>query len=478
MFAGLVAVLLVWVALLPRITPVVESDRGIFVSVAARLLDGDRLYNDVWDNKDPFFYYTVLPGRIFGPVADTMAEMAWLVVACLSISAIVKSETTPVLRLVVAFLATPVILTANAYLPGYTELPGVAVCLAVAALALRRRPFLAGILVGVLIYLKLIYLPVALVLAVSQLVFQRDVRGLARFTGGGLLSAGIGAVTLIAQGEFKAYLHALTMNVQYATGPIVGGPWAALGHLELAMTRSSEIEIATAAVIVVGVVLLAKLKRIELDPAQKQLVWLSALATMSCLAVLAVTGLWEHHALLLHVPALLALSLLATVTGNAVRPQTQDRRMQVKSALLSAAAVVLLIGVPAVPNLVRAWHGLPGVWAKDTGQPPEARALLMLGPGGEYARLGENDDEGHAAGLPSSWDLACPRFHQYPFESTAVLNDVLQCAAQSPVLVVSPSLAPETGWADWNNFVSATEQLIATRYECRRSAQIRVCTSR
>ena len=33
-----------------------DSDAGIFPSVAARLLDGDGLYADVWDNKDPLFY--------------------------------------------------------------------------------------------------------------------------------------------------------------------------------------------------------------------------------------------------------------------------------------------------------------------------------------------------------------------------------------------------------------------------------------
>jgi hypothetical protein len=32
-------------------------DLGTFVTVAARLLKGDRLYADVFDNKDPFFYY-------------------------------------------------------------------------------------------------------------------------------------------------------------------------------------------------------------------------------------------------------------------------------------------------------------------------------------------------------------------------------------------------------------------------------------
>ena len=38
--------------------PFVASDQGVFLSVAGRMLDGDRLYADVFDNKDPLFFYT------------------------------------------------------------------------------------------------------------------------------------------------------------------------------------------------------------------------------------------------------------------------------------------------------------------------------------------------------------------------------------------------------------------------------------
>ena len=41
-----------------RVTPQVWGDPGVWLSVAARLLDGDRLYADVLDNKDPFFFYS------------------------------------------------------------------------------------------------------------------------------------------------------------------------------------------------------------------------------------------------------------------------------------------------------------------------------------------------------------------------------------------------------------------------------------
>src|ERR1700677_4353713 len=54
-----VAVLTTWVAIVPRLVPGRTSDRGIFVSVAERLLAGDTLYSGVYDNKEPLFYYFI-----------------------------------------------------------------------------------------------------------------------------------------------------------------------------------------------------------------------------------------------------------------------------------------------------------------------------------------------------------------------------------------------------------------------------------
>ena len=52
-------VLLTWVSIVPRLVPDRSLDRGIFVSVAERLIAGDALYTGVLDNNDPLFYYFV-----------------------------------------------------------------------------------------------------------------------------------------------------------------------------------------------------------------------------------------------------------------------------------------------------------------------------------------------------------------------------------------------------------------------------------
>jgi hypothetical protein len=42
-------------------------DYGFFTAVAERLRAGDVLYEDVWDNKDPFVFYSIALARTFGP---------------------------------------------------------------------------------------------------------------------------------------------------------------------------------------------------------------------------------------------------------------------------------------------------------------------------------------------------------------------------------------------------------------------------
>src|SRR4029078_7930907 len=64
-----------------RVTPQVWGDPGVWLSVAARLLDGDRLYADVFDNKDPFFFYSyALSLRVAGVRGPFALEVVWLAV--------------------------------------------------------------------------------------------------------------------------------------------------------------------------------------------------------------------------------------------------------------------------------------------------------------------------------------------------------------------------------------------------------------
>ena len=487
-----VVVALVWLALVPRALPDPSSDRGIFMSVAARLAGGDRLYSDVWDNKDPLFYYSLLPGRLLGPALDVLVELAWLGLASAAVfGLLLPSSSGRRGALLTGLGLTPLILTGNAYLPGFTELPGIAVCLASVSCLAARRPVLAGGFAGTLLYLKLIFLPVALLLAAGLFLLQRKRRDPARYLAGFAVSAGLVTLVLVLRGELVPYLHALAANLSYASGPLaqtswpeaghsdasgalIQTRWPAVGHLRRTLTRSLVLEVLTAGGIVAGTLVGTFLRRRPLTPLQAALIGLAALSAAGSLLVLAVTGLWEQHGQLLHIPAVLGASLLATWFGRGARAARSVGARPVVAAFL--LALTLLLCRPLA--VVESWQRLPEVWAEHDRQPPEAQQLRGLGAGGEYARLGQNDDDGHAAGLPASWELSCPRFHQYPFESEEVLDDVLDCAAEAPVVLVSGTLVPERGWPQWNQYVSEAEQLLAEEFDCRGASDVRVCTRR
>jgi hypothetical protein len=280
-------------------------------------------------------------------------------------------------------------------------------------------------------------------------------------------------VTLILRGEWEPYLETLAANVAYAQGPLGSSEWPLVGHLARVFDIYTLIELAVMAAIVGGVLLRSRRRSSGATAPESELGWLAALSLALCLIVLCLTGLWDQHALILHLPALLSAALAAPLFGAAIARARVPLRAT--ALVVCMGLVLLLAGLPTPIEALRDWRRLPEVWAMNVGVAPEAQRLLTLGQHGSYARLGQNDDQGHAAGVPS-WKLTCPRFHQYPFQPSSVLVEVLSCTAKSPVVLVAPSLAPEDGWTDWNKFVAEAEHLLATQFECSTYQQIRVCT--
>jgi hypothetical protein len=152
--------------------------------------------------------------------------------------------------------------------------------------------------------------------------------------------------------------------------------------------------------------------------------------------------------------------------------------MAVKRARLITLGLIILIGylmagTSALRGYIKSVQSFRETYAALGELSPEARRLLAIGSSGTYARFGLNDDLGHAIGL-RHWKLACPRFHQYPFEPAALLNEVFECASMAPTLIISARFKPEPDWPSWNEFVARVERLIES-YSCDASAGLRVC---
>ena len=463
---------LAWLLVLVRAVPSPGwPDRGIFVSVAERLDAGDRLYVDVWDNKDPLFYLTLAAGRLVSPYVDIVIELGWLVSA--SIAALVIATWLGLGRrwsVSVAFVAVPIILTGPLNYPGHTHLPGLALALVCLAFAVRGQWLWSGLVVGVLVFFKLVFVPLVIALLLVLLAVTRGGRRLA-----GLLIGALAAVTLVSgllfvRDELAAYVQSLLLNLGYA-GSVGVSRW---GPIITHLTRvvSPMLVTVTLSVLFILGAIWARKGKAERDLRKPQgIVWLWAgISLVLGYVVLGLTGMWPQHGQILYLASVLSLLALISGTHQAI----QGRSFAAVGAL---ACLAFLLGGPDPTPYVHSAVGFPDALISATRVPPETAALASVAEVGSYARVGLNHDQGHAFGL-RNWDLACPRFHQYPFESAEILRQTTDCLPKADAIIVSPSIFEEYGPQAWKGFLADVRDVLDRGYDCVDRSDISICTRR
>lgn len=470
------SLLLIWVALLPRIIPGTRSDRGIFISVAERLLAGDILYLEVWDNKDPLFYYSLALGRTISPYADILLELMWIVGSGFAVYVLARKLGCDAPgALFAAFGMTPLILTGGLYLPGHTHLPGTALVLLVMAATVSRRFAAAGFLLAILAFMKLVMLPIALLLILTVITLRKEWRALVPGSAGFALCAGALVGLMSARGELFPYLQAQVNNVSYSQGVLVDERWGSfVGHL-MRVASIDAVVIATAVAVAVVWVFAKDRRAGGTRPLERRglVLWACAgSALVGALVVLGFTGMWDHHGQVLYVPAI----LVGVGAVHRFQPAFNVRSKFPVAALVGLAVVLsgptapLRYGGAALISGPRSLAALNDVSA-------EARAVLSVAPSGTYARLGANDDDGHAYGL-RDWTLACPRFQQYAFDTAEVLESLAECLPTAEVILLSPAAGPKEGDSTWNSYWAKVESTLQDGYACEKWQEERICTRR
>lgn len=466
------SIILIWLILLPRVIPDTANDRGIFVSVAERLLAGDVLYKGVWDNKDPLFYFGLAAGRAISPYADILIEVSWIVCAAFAVLLLARwrgcdRQT----AWFVSFGMAPLIITGGFYVPGYTHLPGTALTLWVLVAAVSNRFGAAGALFGVLAFTKIVMLPIAFLVLVIVILVRRAWPGILLSAAGSAVTGGAVSGLLYFRGELQPYLNSLLFNVAYSQGTLVGGQEGpVIGHL-LRVTSGAALLVGAVIVLILAWVLWAhKRSGTPVRPDKRSLIlWVCVGSSLlGAVAVLGVSGLWCHHDQVLYIAAILAS------IGVVHRLQLV---FNVRSAVPAAAFICLAVCLsgPVYPaGCSQSMLSVPQLLGQLGSISPEAEGVLSVGNQGTYARVGQNDDAGHAYGL-GGWDLACPRFHQYPFDSAQDLNDVWECLPTAEVIIVSPSASPIAGDGTWNTYLGKVEATLHERYSCSQRGQGRIC---
>jgi hypothetical protein len=446
----------------------------MFISVAERLRAGDRLYVDVYENKDPLFHYTLALGRSITPLAGWFIEVGWIVVAAISVFSICRRLALNVrMSTFIAFVASPVIITGAFYSPGGSHLPGIALTLAVIACVVRGRPFVAGLLLAVLACFKLVMLPVAIVAVAVLLIFGRDRRGALRVSLGTVASLALIALLMVARGELLPYLNSLRSSASYAqdatSQPGVG---AVISHITRVFTVNTQVSLLTMAVVLLLVLghRRAQANR-ALDPIGSHLTRAVIAATVAAVAVLAVTGLWVSHAQVFVALSTISLALLAS---RGPRYLSRAGGMNV-GALLGFA--VLLAGIPSMASYVTPIEYARGIISSQLGDPPESIFIRSSGAPTTYARVGKGNDAGHAQGL-QDWTLACPYFGQSDLDPKSLLDSTLNCLPSANVILFAAEALPLPGVPAWNEYLEDVQALLERDYRCVAGAPGRICTKK
>lgn len=472
-WVGVFALLFGFALVLLRGEPYVASDQGVFLSVAARVLDGDRLYAEVFDNKDPLFFYTYAGALWLGGWRGPfLLDAVWLALAGISMALLVRELRAPRSAAIASFFVYPLALTAGWYLVGMSMLAGLAFAPLVPWLWLRGRFAAAGVVVAVVLLLKFNLAPLAAAPLAALLLFgapehprwRAFLRG-ALGLSGALLAA---AAFLGIRGELRSYLETITYNIHYSSARTASdGPIGrAVDHFRVVsdffyLAGRWQLPAATLVLAAFGVAVW--LAWIRGTRSEHLLAGVATAALVSACIVLALTAYGEEHLQMLAYPATLVAAALIW---------RADASFSRRVGAIAATAVVLFAlwsslkadGGTEISSLWTSRPISPGAIALERARArfhPDARRVT-------YMVLGSNSEGGHAAFLGREFDLTCRYFHLYVFSQPKQFDETFACAErESPmfILVTLGFFEPYGDFPEWNAFVSSARQLLDERYE-------------
>jgi len=452
-----------------RVTPQVWGDPGVWLSVAARLLDGDRLYADVFDNKDPFFFYSyALSLRVAGVRGPFALEVVWLAVGTVGLAMALRALRVGTLSVVTGAVVYPLALTASWYVPGATMVPALAIAPLALWLWARGAAVAAGFLVVVAMLFKfnlglVVAAPLIALLLVGDAAASRRRRAV-EVTCGAAVALTLCALLLGVRGELRPYVDTIAYNVHYSDAGVHGGGLHAhLGVIREFFAASGKWQLPAAALAAVAL-LVVSLLGWQRGGAGFRRLSAAAVATLTAgFVTLATTAVFTVHLQLLAYPAALGCATLVLALRELWKPLAIGA-----AATCIALAVRASLGQEDLSALaVRAWTTAP-VSTPGTALEATRRRLIPDGRHVSYAVFGRNTEDGHAVFVSRSMDLQCRYFHQYPFYRDAQLQETLDCARRSLpelILVTTSFYDPMPGRPAWQRFVAETRAMLRSRYD-------------
>lgn len=462
-----------WVLLIFRMNPAPLGDYGMFVTVAERLRAGDRLYADVYENKDPFLHYTLALSRSATPLGGWILEVLWIAAASVSVFVISRQlQISFRVSSTVAFVATPFVLTGYAYFPGSSHVPGIALVLTVAAFVLKERLGWAAFISVVLIFFKLVMFPLAAYCLLLGLLLNPVARAWTRAgvaaIGAVLVSVGL----LAARRELYPYLRTLQDNVVYSssTSTDLSLIPATISRLERVFDWHVLIILTTTVVLLTMALIFSPRLKSKLSDRKGAYVFRASVGCLFiAIGVLGLTGLWIHHAQMLLPSALLALLLFLA------RGPQQMRNSSALAIVTPVFLAVPLAGLPHPYQFIQPLEYTRAVIGDHYRQSIEATVILSSGAPSTFARLGGGDDGGFARGL-GDWHLQCRFFGQTSLTPPRLLDELLECLPTAQVILVASDFPRRGLSGSWGEFVDEAWLILDSHFQCEsREDGIQLC---
>ena len=478
-FLAPASLLLGGVLVIVRGRPSLQSDAGVFMSVAGRLLRGDHLYVNVIDNKDPLFYYTHTAAlAVLGWRGPTLLDVVWLAIAAASCAMLLQALTLPTGAIALGFFSYPFLLSGSWYLAGYSMLPSLALIPLVGWLWLTKRFTLAGAVIGVGGFLQIDIVPLLASMPIALLILKRPSRAVATPVLMGLAGfaavALAGCLVLALAGELSGYGQNLVRNVAYSHDAFkaLGETGGILGHIKVA---EAAIANPIRRVVVAGLFVAAALVAVRAlgrsrtanakptqDPRVRAIAVLFLCAAVVTALTLSLTAVWPQH------DQMLAISRHDARRLRLRRRRAERRRWLPPRGKLGAIASGDRCGGRSVQThngRLSSWfheaHSVPAILIEQS-----AAGALSSSAAVTFAHLGSNDEEGFAAFLADRFSLACPEIDQYPFSPN--LTGALQCirTKKPEVVLVTPSFRRYFRAAPaWDRFVTEGAHLLNATYD-------------
>jgi hypothetical protein len=425
------------------------SDSGVFYAAFHRLAQGERLYAEVFDHKDPLFYlfYTACYA-LLGAIGPMVWETA-LTLGALALAVVIVRQAGLGLpqQALVALAFFALFLHPSSYFPIHTNHQALTLALGAVALGLARRDTLAGVLLGAMALTKLTLLLYVPALALLILAFaepplaRRSLGRLGRMAAGSLLVAALVAVALLVGGSFGGYLDVLGVNLRYqAEYDEIRArywPYTPPGPLQAILANLSPALVGLHLLLLGGGAMrVVWPERGGAGGSSRQRALLLVLAAAASVAatgyILASGYAWLHYYQILCIPAL--LTALCTLAPN---------RGALSNPWLGAGALALYVAVAIFSGALRLApsHGGEREAQRDaesyeeTLRPCVVEQFETMGAR-SFATLGSNDSVQVAFIAPPGSRLACRAFYQFPWFRGAILDGLMSCIdAERPDLV-------------------------------------------